>query len=133
MAGNFLGEGRLSRSMKKSFLCLFLVLGSTQLLTAVELTTSSAPSAYDQAVQSYIDAATKEMAAIRGQADGTVGSAPEDAVKQRFAKVYSQLDECDKLLAELKKATPADFDKIKLRFEQARTTAIKSLEAARKG
>jgi hypothetical protein len=47
--------------------------------------------------------------------------------------VYSQLDECDKLLAELKKAGPADFDKIKARFEQARTAAVKSLDTATKG
>jgi hypothetical protein len=94
---------------------------------------SPAHSAYDQAVQNYIDAATTEMTAIRGQADGIMGPTPEAAVKQRFAKVYSQLDECDKLLAELKKAGPADFDKIKARFEQARTAAVKSLDTATKG
>lgn len=118
--------------IKKSFLCLALILGPAGLLAAAEQASNSASSAYDQAVQSYVDAATKELAAIRSQADGTVGVSPEAPVKQRFAKVYSQLDECDKLLADLKKASPADFDKIKLRFEQARTAALKSLDAARK-
>ena len=118
--------------MKKSFLSLVLILGPAGLLTAAELAPNSAVSPYDKAVQSYVEAATKEMAAIRSQADGAVGVSPEAPVKQRFAKVYSQLDECDKLLGDLKKATPADFDKIKLRFEQARTAALKSLDAARR-
>ena len=119
--------------MKKSILCFALILGSAQLLTAVETVSNSAQSAYDQAVKSYVDAATKEVAALRNQADVAVGSSPESPVKQRFAKAYSQLDACDKLLTELKRATPADFDKIKARFEQARAAAIKSLDAARQG
>lgn len=118
-------------NLKKSFLCLALILGPARLLTAVEVAAPNpAQSAYDQAVQSYVDAATTEMAAIRGQADGAIGAAPEAPLKQRFAKVYSQLDECDKLLAELKKAEPANFDFIKARFEKARAAALKSLDAA---
>lgn len=119
-------------NLKKSFLCLALILGPARLLTAAEIAPNPAQSAYDQAVQSYVEAATTEMAAIRGQADGALGATPEAPVKQRFAKVYSQLDECDKLLAELKKADQASFDLIKARFEKARAAALKSLDDAQR-
>jgi hypothetical protein len=118
--------------MKKSFLCFVLILGPAPLLmtAATVSNTNTAQSAYDQAVQSYVQAATKEVAALRAQADAAVGSSPEIPVKRRFAKAYSQLDECGKLLTELKKAAPADFDRVKARFEQVRGEAIKSLDAA---
>jgi hypothetical protein len=122
--------------MKKTLLCLVLTLGPVGMLPAVEIVSETVserpPSAYDQAVQSYVQAATEQMAAIRTQVDTEVGQAPQDAGKQRFAPVYRQLDECDRLLVELKKAQPADFDRIKAHFEETRAVALKAIDAARK-
>jgi hypothetical protein len=118
--------------MKLTSLGLVFTLALAAKLPAADPAMASPQSAYDQAVKSYVDAATDQIHAIRNQVDAEVGPTPVDAVKQRFAKAYSQLDDCEQLLAKLKSAGPPDFDKIKAQFEQKRAEMLKSLDSARK-
>ena len=92
---------------------------------------TSAQSEYDKAVKSYVDAATDELRAIRVSVDAQLVNA-NDATKARYGKVYADLDECDKLLAELKKSGPADFDRVKLNLELTRGKALKDFSEAQK-
>jgi len=111
---------------------LSLLLALTASLTsvvAVEIHTSP-QTAYEQAVNSYVDAATQEIRAIRDSVDAEVKAAP-DAQKERFDAVYQKLDRCDKLIAELKVAGPSTFDKVKIQFEKSRAEATKALAKAR--
>ncbi|HWA10389.1 MAG TPA: hypothetical protein VG838_13125 [Opitutaceae bacterium] len=117
--------------MKNSFLLLSALLFPAA-ISVMAAVAPSVPSAYDQAVKSYVDSAGDQLRAIRTQADAEVGPTSDDAVKRRYAKAYAQLDECDRILVELKTAGPADFDKVKARFEAKRAEMLKALETARK-
>ena len=88
-------------------------------------------SAYEQAVAAYIDGATQQLRAIRGEVDGAVTKAGE-AGKQAYAEVYRGLDLCDAIMAQLRVAVPRDFDLIKARFENTRAQMIAGLENVRK-
>lgn len=92
---------------------------------------SGAQSEYAKAVKSYIDAATDNVRAIRGEVDGPLKDASEET-KGRFSKVYVALERCEKLLADLKKAGPVEFDRIKAEFEIARAKVMKELETVKK-
>jgi type II secretory pathway pseudopilin PulG len=87
---------------------------------------------YAQAVKAYVDAATDELRALRANVDTQVASITNDADKRRFDAVFSKLDACDKLLGELKKSGPRDFDRIKRDFESTRGEAAKAIEDAKK-
>ena len=87
--------------------------------------------AYEQAVASYIDGATRQMRAIRVDADGAAAKAG-DSGRQAYAEIFRGLDECDAMMAQLRVAVPRDFDAIKARFEATRERVITALEAARK-
>ncbi|MDD2764581.1 MAG: hypothetical protein PHE83_11465 [Opitutaceae bacterium] len=107
----------------------------TLVLTAVraaagEPSAADPADAYAQAVNSYVSAAEQQLVSIRVQVDAEVKPAAADG-KQRYAPVYAKLEQCDKLLAELKEAGSADFDKIKADFERARDEMVKALAAAR--
>ena len=120
------------RTLKRIRLWLVLLslLGAGCAVMAQTPALAGPPSDYTRAVQAYVDAATAQIAAIRAQVDAEVGSPPDDAAKKRLAPVYAKLDACDHLLEDLKKATPATFDKVKGRFEEARAAMVKRLEAA---
>lgn len=92
---------------------------------------TAAQSEYAKAVRNYVDAATDQMRAIRMNVDANVEKSPE-ATKARFKKVYEELEKTDKLLKELKRAGPADFDRIKLEFELTRNKVLKDIDAALK-
>ena len=110
-------------------LCLF-AFSATGALRASESAVEPR-SDYARAVQSYVDAASDQLRAIRGNLDATAKNAATEDDRKRFEPVYARLDQTDELLADLKKAGPPDFDRIKLKFEQTRAEMIKALEAAR--
>ncbi|MFA5057931.1 MAG: hypothetical protein WC485_07440 [Opitutaceae bacterium] len=116
--------------MKTLRLVLFTAILTTVRVAAGETSTADPADAYAQAVQSYVSAAEQELASIRAQVDTEVKPAAAD-VKQRYAPVYAKLEQCEKLLAELKEAGSADFDRIKADFERARDEMVKALAAAR--
>lgn len=90
-----------------------------------------ATDSYTQAVTAYVNAAGQQLHAIRGEVDAATKNATE-AVKQKYAGVYAQLDRCDKMLGGLKAAGQKDFDPLKAKFEQGRNKMVKLLEAARR-
>ncbi len=110
-------------------LCLFS-LSATGALRAADQAMDP-QSDYARAVQSYVDAASEQLRAIRGELDAAAKNVVNADDRKRFDPVYARLDQTDGLLADLKKAGPADFDRIKLKFEQTRAKMIKALEAAR--
>lgn len=108
-----------------------VVLALSGALFAAENATSP-PSDYDRAVKAYVDAAGDQLSAIRSQVTAMAGVPPVEQSKKRLAKPQASLDECDKLLADLKKAGPQDFDRVKAKFEQTRGIMLKELDAAGK-
>jgi hypothetical protein len=92
---------------------------------------ASETAAYEQAVKSYITAATSEVQAIRQAVDATCKDATPE-VKARYAGVYAKLEICEKLLAELRTAPAKDFDRIKAQYEQQRVEMGKARDAAEK-
>ncbi len=93
---------------------------------------AAAPTAYEAAVKSYVDAASHEVQAIRQEVD-TANKDATPEVKRRYADFYAQLEVCEKLLAELKAAAPSDFDRVKARYEQQRTVLVKARDKANAG
>lgn len=101
-------------------------------LNAASVAPAARPqSDYERAVKSYIDAASEQLTAIRADVDLLLKDAKDDA-KKPLEKVSAGFARCDKLLAELKKAGPADFDRVKSEFELTRNKLLKELDAARK-
>ena len=88
-------------------------------------------SEYARAVKSYVDAAGVQLQAVRENLDALVKNAPDEA-KDRFKKTSETLEETVKVLAQLKTAIPADFDRIKAEFERTREKLLKELSAAQK-
>lgn len=88
------------------------------------------PDPYTAAVTAYITAAGEQLGAIRAELEVQTKGA-SDAVKQKYADVYAELDRTDKGLAELKAAKPADFDRLKAEFESTRDKMIKLHAAVR--
>ena len=111
---------------------LFLVFAMTGSLLAAE-EAATPPTEYERAVKAYVDAAGDQLRATRSQLFAMASIPPVEQSKKRVEKVYASLGECDKLLVELKKAGPQDFDTVKGKFEQARAVMLKALETARKG
>src|SRR4051812_132451 len=75
---------------------------------------------YARAVRAYVDASTEELRTTRGLVDSQVATTTDLVAKKRYDAVFAKLDECDKLLVELKKSGPNNFDNVKLKFEQTR-------------
>ena len=96
-----------------------LVLGAPALFAVG----SGQPAAYAQAVESYIDAATRELRALRTEVDAAAVKAG-DPGRQIYAEVYRGLEQCDAMVAQLRVAVPRDFDPIKARFEKTRAQLI---------
>lgn len=117
--------------MRTLRLFVFFVLASS--VAAISRGQPSDPQAeYARAVKVYVDAATEQLQAIRGQIDVQATSISTDTQKKSFEAVYQQVDACEKLLADLKKSGPNSFDTVKSRFERQRDEMIKSVEALRK-
>jgi hypothetical protein len=118
--------------MKTSLLALlglFALSGFGTLRAADQLVDPQ--SDYTRAVQTYVDAANTQLKAIRTDLDASAKNAATEGDRKRFEPVYAKLDQSDELLADLRKADAADFDRIKSKFEQTRDDMLKALAAAR--
>ena len=105
------------------FLC-FLALGGIGFLLAAE-TPAGPASPYERAVKVYVEAATNEVQAMHRQVDALCHDATPET-KTRYAGVYAKLELCEKLLADLRSAAPADFDRIKEQYERERANLGKA-------
>ena len=83
-------------------------------------------SARQQAVSQYIDGATKELAAFNQQ----ISDAVRPGNQQQCGEAKAKLDECTRLVTELKTADPDHFDLVKASYERARGEMVKALQAA---
>ena len=116
--------------MKKTLLTLAFVL-TASMPVAFAASAQTAPlTEYQKAVKSYVDAATTDLGAVRSGIEAEAKDATS-AVKPREG-VTGALERCEKLLADLKKAGPADFDRVKAEYEKARSALGKQLETARR-
>ncbi len=113
-----------------SFLALLLAatVSVSPLAYAAPATPAPAADPYTTAVNAYIDAATKEMAAIRKELE----SAEKQGKKEAFAGVRAVFEKCDALVARLKKVGRSDFDPTKAEYERTRATLQKRLVDARR-
>ena len=95
--------------------------------TSPDPSTSAEVSPYQQAVNDYVTAATKEIDAY-GQKIQT--ATKTDANRALYSDAKSQLDECSQLLIQLKSADSTRFDTLKAEFEKARGKLVDSVAAA---
>ncbi|HEY1765857.1 MAG TPA: hypothetical protein VGF85_13115 [Opitutaceae bacterium] len=79
-----------------------------------------------QAVSQYIDGATKELEAYGHQISAAARTDNQDLCREAKAR----LDECTGLVADLKAADAAHFDRIKANYERARGELVKTVQAA---
>jgi hypothetical protein len=114
-----------------SRLVLLFVLGVSPAVFAAEK--SPADAAYAQAVVAYVDSAKAQLKAIRAAVDALVAKDPADEVtKQRYADVFTRLDDCDDLVSRLKAAPRKQFDPLKAEFERVRAEMVKAIDAAQR-
>jgi hypothetical protein len=81
-----------------------------------------------QAVSQYVDAATKELNAYRQE----ITAASRADNQQQLGEAKAELDECDRLVVNLKSADSKQFDLIKADYERTRGAMVKALHAAQK-
>lgn len=86
----------------------------------------AAQSARDRAVADYLLAAGQELGAFHEQLEARKA----DWDPQRYGSVKAKLDECDRLLARLKAAPAAEFDRLKARYEDSRKVLVEGLNRA---
>lgn len=82
-------------------------------------------SAYQQAVNAYVEAASNELQALRVQGEAARKAAPPDKEKV-YKDFFAKLEKCEAIHEELKKATAKDFDKTKALYEHERGETIKA-------
>lgn len=112
--------------MKKILSLLAFALLTATFCGAAESLTKPAD-AYAQAVAAYVEAANREMVALRTKVE-TMAKSADDQGKAKCEEIKRQLDECDRLLERLTSANRTNFDKIKSAYEQARTEALKAID-----
>ncbi len=118
--------------MKSKFFSL--VLGCSLLILPAAIAAETAnPDPYTQAVATYITAAGQQLHAIRNEVDAVTKNATDPAVKQRYVRVYAELDRSARILDALKTAETKDFDRLKAEFELTRDKMVKVLDAVRRG
>jgi hypothetical protein len=81
-----------------------------------------------QAVSQYIDGATKELDAYSHE----ISAAARSDNQQQLGEAKAKLNECDRLVSDLKSADLAHFDLIKGAYERTRGEMVKALQAAQK-
>jgi hypothetical protein len=108
-------------------LCLLLAVApSAAVFAAGEPSDADAPR--QQAVAQYVDGATKELEAYGQQIDAA--ARPDNQKQLREAK--AKLDECSRMLTDLKSADQAHFDIVKGNYERTRGELAKAVQAAQK-
>jgi hypothetical protein len=88
---------------------------------------AAATDAYTQAVNDYINAATKETAVVRTELEKN----EKIGRKEAWADVRAALERCQRLIDELKSSTQASFDSTKARYEKARADLNEKVAAAK--
>jgi hypothetical protein len=85
-----------------------------------------ASTAYQQAVSAYVEAAGKELMALKAQAEAALQGADE-AKKAAYAPFLERLKKYEAAFDELKDAAPKDFDRRKALYEARRKEALEAL------
>lgn len=83
------------------------------------------PSAYEQARETYVNAALVQVQAYRKQIDAAVKAVPAEA--ERYTESNRLLKELEVLIARLRSAAPSEFDAVKAKFERTRVALDRSL------
>lgn len=96
------------------------------LILAGGVRAADGPDAYQQAVNAYVEAAGKELQAMKTQTDQALQNANEPK-KAAYKDFLEQLEEYEKAYEHLKNVAPKDFDLAKARYEKERNETVKSL------
>lgn len=111
-------------------LLVFPALGAHLLAqTSVPPSTQVATDPYRVAVNQYVDAATKEVDAIRTE----IVSNEKLGKTELYAPARTALEACENLVTRLKSAGQGDFDRIKSEYERNRADLLQKLNTARQG
>lgn len=125
--------GTIKKRMKSLRIAALLALGLPALSPVVlAVSDSKALSAYEQAVKAYVDAADREVRAMRDQADALTREIDAES-RKRYQDFYQNLERTDEALSRLKKSDQRTFDKNKSDFERARDAAASAFQKARSG
>jgi hypothetical protein len=89
------------------------------------------PRTYAEAVVAYVDAATVQLRALRGEVDALKAKSGEPG-RPAWVELYLDLDECDAMVARLRVVGSKDFDGLKAKFERVRGEVLEALAAAKK-
>jgi len=115
-------------SQWKAFgLCLVLAISPIAAVTA-GAKPADAETLRQQAVSQYIDGAIRELDAYRRQ----VSDAARPDNQQLWNEAKAKLDECNRLVTNLKSADQEHFDRIKAAYERARDELTRALRAAQR-
>jgi biopolymer transport protein ExbB/TolQ len=108
-------------------LCLILAISPFATVIA-SAEPADAETLRQQAVSQYISGATRELDAYRRQ----VSDAARPDNQQLWNEAKARLDECNRLVTNLKSADQEHFDRIKAAYERARDELERALRAAQK-
>ncbi|MFZ5497383.1 MAG: hypothetical protein ACOZE5_18860 [Verrucomicrobiota bacterium] len=89
-------------------------------------------SAYQRAVNAYVEAAGKELQALKHQVGETLKDANEET-KAAYKEFLGQLEKYETAFAGLKVAAPQDFDRAKALYEKRRKEALTALAQIKAG
>lgn len=89
------------------------------------------PLTYAEAVTAYVEGATAQLRALRGEVDALKAKSGE-AGRPAWVELYLDLDACDAMVARLRVAGAKDFDGLKAKFERVRGEVLEVLAAAKK-
>ncbi|PTY08214.1 hypothetical protein DB347_01120 [Opitutaceae bacterium EW11] len=103
------------------------MLGSGGGIRAAETATPLDP--YTQAVQDYVRAARAETSAVGAEVKKNENG-PRSAA---YVPVKNAVEDCERLIEQLKVAGPSRFDSVKAQYELARAELMRKLETARRG
>lgn len=113
----------------RSLLAGLLLTASLSFAVARASAAAPAKDAYSLAVASYVEAATKELGAIRASGEASKQALPEE-LRSRYRDFEAKVKACEQLLAELQSATPGAFDPTKAKYERTRAEAVAALTKA---
>lgn len=115
--------------MKAKLVLFAVALGGTALWAQAQTTSmpTDRPSAYEQARETYVNAALVQVQAYRKQIDAAAKAAPDEAKQERFAAPNRLLKELELLVARLRSAPPSEFDAVKATYERTRAALDQSL------
>lgn len=121
---------RVYTSMQKAKLILFaFALGGTTLWAQTQ-TTPAQPgrsSAYEQARETYVNAALVQVQAYRKQIDAAVKADSAAQRSERFTEPNRLLKELELLISRLRSAPPSEFDAVKSTYERTRVNLDQAL------